>query len=58
MVRTQEAEETEKLKGLKMTVIGPAEGLQLDAFPQIGQQAGPSEVRLEVRRSVPRDRRG
>jgi tripartite ATP-independent transporter DctP family solute receptor len=32
MVRSQEAEETSKLKGLKMTVIGPAEGLKLDAF--------------------------
>jgi tripartite ATP-independent transporter DctP family solute receptor len=32
MVRSQEAEETNKLKGLKMTVIGPAEGLKLDAF--------------------------
>lgn len=32
MVRSQEAEETDKLKGLKMTVIGPAEGLKLDAF--------------------------
>lgn len=32
MVRSQEAEETDKLRGLKMTVIGPADGLQLDAF--------------------------
>jgi tripartite ATP-independent transporter DctP family solute receptor len=32
MVRSQEAEETNKLKGLRMTVIGPAEGLKLDAF--------------------------
>ena len=32
MVRKQEAEETEKLKGLKMNVIGTAEGLKLDAF--------------------------
>jgi tripartite ATP-independent transporter DctP family solute receptor len=32
MVRKQEAEETEKLKGLKMNVIGTAEGLKLDTF--------------------------
>lgn len=32
MVRRSEADETEKLKALKMTVIGPAEGLQLAAF--------------------------
>lgn len=32
MVRSQEADETSKLKALKMTVIGPAEGLKLDAF--------------------------
>jgi len=32
MVRSQEAEETEKLKGLKMTVIGPDNGLKLDLF--------------------------
>lgn len=32
MVRKTEAEEIEKLKGLKMTVIGPAEGLKVDAF--------------------------
>ncbi len=32
MVRNQEAEETEKLRQLKMTVVGPAEGLDLDAF--------------------------
>lgn len=32
MVRQSEAEETAKLKELKMTVIGPAEGLKLDAF--------------------------
>lgn len=31
-VRAQEADETEKLKGLKMKVVGPAEGLRLDAF--------------------------
>lgn len=31
-VRAQEAEETEKLRGLKMKVVGPAEGLKLDAF--------------------------
>lgn len=31
-VRQSEAEETAKLKELKMTVIGPAEGLKLDAF--------------------------
>jgi len=32
MVKNQEEEETEKLRQLKMTVIGPAEGLNLDAF--------------------------
>jgi TRAP-type transport system periplasmic protein len=32
MVRQSESEETAKLKDLKMTVIGPAEGLKLDAF--------------------------
>jgi tripartite ATP-independent transporter DctP family solute receptor len=32
MVRKTEAEEIEKLKGLKMTVIGEAEGLKLDLF--------------------------
>ena len=32
MVRAQEADETEKLRGLKMKVVGPAEGLKLDAF--------------------------
>ncbi len=32
MVRSQEDEETEKLKQAKMTVIGPAEGLDLAAF--------------------------
>lgn len=32
MVRAQEAEETEKLKGLKMAVVGAAEGLDLAAF--------------------------
>lgn len=32
MVKSQEAEELEKLKGLKMTVLGPANGLKLDAF--------------------------
>ncbi len=32
MVRKSEADETAKLKELKMTVIGPAEGLKLDAF--------------------------
>lgn len=32
MVRSQEAEETDKLRGLKMTVIGPSDGLQVDAF--------------------------
>jgi TRAP-type transport system periplasmic protein len=32
MVRSQEDDETGKLKGLKMTVIGPAEGLNLEAF--------------------------
>jgi len=31
-VRQSEADETAKLKALKMTVIGPAEGLKLDAF--------------------------
>ena len=31
-VKGQEADELEKLKALKMNVIGPAEGLQLDAF--------------------------
>ena len=32
MVQGQETEETEKLKGLKMTVIGPQNGLDLPAF--------------------------
>ncbi len=32
MVRKSEDDETAKLKELKMTVIGPAEGLKLDAF--------------------------
>ncbi len=32
MVKSQEAEEIEKLKQLKMTVIGPDNGLKLDAF--------------------------
>ena len=32
MVRKAEAEEIEKLKGLKMNVIGQAEGLKIDAF--------------------------
>lgn len=32
MVRSQEATETEELKKLKMTVVGPAEGLNLAAF--------------------------
>ena len=32
MVRNQEAEETQKLRDLKMTVIGPNEGLDLAAF--------------------------
>lgn len=32
MVKSQEAAETEKLKSLKMAVIGPADGLALDAF--------------------------
>ena len=32
MVRKSEADELAKLKELKMTVIGPAEGLKLDAF--------------------------
>jgi tripartite ATP-independent transporter DctP family solute receptor len=32
MVRNQEAEETEKLRALKMNVIGPTEGLDVDAF--------------------------
>jgi len=32
MVRGQEASETEELKKNKMTVIGPAEGLNLVAF--------------------------
>jgi tripartite ATP-independent transporter DctP family solute receptor len=32
MVQGQEAEETEKLKSLKMTVIGTQNGLKLDAF--------------------------
>jgi hypothetical protein len=31
-VRKSEADELAKLKELKMTVIGPAEGLKLDAF--------------------------
>lgn len=31
-VKGQEADELEKLKALKMNVIGPGEGLQLDAF--------------------------
>ena len=31
-VRAQEADETEKLRSLKMKVVGPAEGLKLDAF--------------------------
>lgn len=32
MVKAQEADETEKLRGMKMKVVGPAEGLKLDAF--------------------------
>jgi tripartite ATP-independent transporter DctP family solute receptor len=32
MVKNQEADELAKLKELKMNVIGPAEGLQVDAF--------------------------
>ncbi|MGE0313996.1 MAG: TRAP transporter substrate-binding protein [Lautropia sp.] len=32
MVRNSEADELAKLKSLKMTVVGPAEGLQLDKF--------------------------
>ena len=32
MVKNQEAEELEKLKALKMTVLGPSNGLKLDAF--------------------------
>ncbi len=32
MVQSQEAEEIEKLKAAKMKVIGPADGLKLDAF--------------------------
>jgi len=32
MVKNQEAEETEKLKNLKMTVIGPGNGLKLDLY--------------------------
>ena len=32
MVKNQEAEETEKLKGLKMNVIGPDNGLKLDVY--------------------------
>ncbi|MDQ4060585.1 MAG: ABC transporter substrate-binding protein, partial [Pseudomonadota bacterium] len=32
MVKSQEAEEIEKLKQLKMTVIGPDNGLKLEAF--------------------------
>jgi tripartite ATP-independent transporter DctP family solute receptor len=32
MVKAQEADETEKLKSLRMKVVGPAEGLKLDAF--------------------------
>jgi tripartite ATP-independent transporter DctP family solute receptor len=32
LVKNQEAEETEKLKGLKMNVIGPDNGLKLDAY--------------------------
>ena len=31
-MRKSEADELAKLKELKMTVIGPAEGLKLDAF--------------------------
>ena len=32
MVRSQEASETEELKKNKMTIVGPAEGLNLAAF--------------------------
>jgi TRAP-type C4-dicarboxylate transport system substrate-binding protein len=32
MVKNQEAEETEKLKNLKMTVIGAGNGLKLDLY--------------------------
>jgi len=32
MVKNQEAEETEKLKSLKMTVIGSGNGLKLDLY--------------------------
>ena len=32
MVRSQESDETDKLRQLKMTVVGPAEGLNLEAF--------------------------
>ncbi len=32
LVRNSEADELDKLKALKMTVVGPAEGLQLDKF--------------------------
>jgi len=39
MVRQSEAEETAKLKELKMTVIGPAEGLDLAAFRASARKA-------------------
>ena len=39
MVRGQEASETEELKKLKMTVVGPAEGLDLVAFRGAARKA-------------------
>jgi tripartite ATP-independent transporter DctP family solute receptor len=39
MVRSQEASETEQLKTLKMTVIGPNEGLDLPAFRAAARKA-------------------
>jgi TRAP-type C4-dicarboxylate transport system substrate-binding protein len=39
MVRQSEAEETAKLKELKMSVIGPAEGLDLVAFRTAARKA-------------------
>ena len=58
MVRSQEAEETEELKKNKMTVIGPAEGLNLDAFQTSVDKARAREVRRQVRRAVQGDRSG
>ena len=57
MVKSQEAEETEKLKGLKMNVIGPDNGLKLDALQGGGQQGRAGEVRREVRRPLQGNRR-